>query len=106
MPHVIESPFGYHILRVVERKSEDQSAQKERALARQYEQDMAEVLPKITPATVEIARELAALPQQIRGYGFIKDAAAEKAQARRDELLAAFRAGGWPSQPEVRIAAE
>ncbi len=32
---VIESPFGYHILRVTERKSEDQSAQKERNLARQ-----------------------------------------------------------------------
>lgn len=79
---------------------------RERALARQYEQDMAEVLPKVTPATMEIARELAALPQQIRGYGFIKDAAAEKAEGRRAELLAAFRAGGWPSQPEMRIAAE
>lgn len=79
---------------------------RERALARQYEQDMAEVLPKVTPATMDIVRELAALPQQIRGYGFIKDAAAEKAQGRRDELLAAFRAGGWPSQPEMRIAAE
>jgi peptidyl-prolyl cis-trans isomerase SurA len=32
---VIESPFGFHILRVVERKTEDQSAQKERAMARQ-----------------------------------------------------------------------
>ncbi|MCC2957989.1 peptidylprolyl isomerase [Massilia sp. IC2-477] len=32
---VIESPFGFHILRVVERKSEDQSAQKERNTARQ-----------------------------------------------------------------------
>lgn len=32
---VIESPFGFHILRVVERKSEDQSAQKERNMARQ-----------------------------------------------------------------------
>jgi peptidyl-prolyl cis-trans isomerase SurA len=32
---VIESPFGFHILRVSERKSEDQSAQKERNAARQ-----------------------------------------------------------------------
>lgn len=32
---VIESPFGFHILRVTERKAEDQSAQKERAMARQ-----------------------------------------------------------------------
>lgn len=32
---VIESPFGFSILRLVERKSEDQSAQKERNMARQ-----------------------------------------------------------------------
>ncbi|CAN7175564.1 peptidylprolyl isomerase [Massilia sp. LjRoot122] len=32
---VIESSFGFHILRVTERKSEDQSAQKERNAARQ-----------------------------------------------------------------------
>mgnify|MGYP002648683731 CR=1 FL=1 len=48
----------------------------------------------VTPATLETARELAALPQQIRGYGFIKDAAMEKAAVRRAELLAEFRAGG------------
>ena len=78
----------------------------ERALARQYERDMEEVLPKVTPETLEIARELAALPQGIRGYGFIKHEAAEKAAARREELLAAFRAGGWLRQPELRIAAE
>jgi peptidyl-prolyl cis-trans isomerase SurA len=35
MSDVIESPFGFHILRVTERKTEDQSAQKERAMARQ-----------------------------------------------------------------------
>ncbi|WP_379681425.1 peptidylprolyl isomerase [Massilia consociata] len=32
---VIESPFGFHLIRVAERKSEDMSAQKERAMARQ-----------------------------------------------------------------------
>jgi peptidyl-prolyl cis-trans isomerase SurA len=32
---VIESPFGFHILRITERKTEDQSAQKERNAARQ-----------------------------------------------------------------------
>ncbi len=32
---VIESPFGYHLIRLVERKSEDVSQQKERNLARQ-----------------------------------------------------------------------
>ena len=51
-------------------------------------------------------RELAALPAEIRGYGFIKDAAAEKAQLRRAELLAAFEAGGVPREPAQAIAAE
>ncbi|MEX5745335.1 peptidylprolyl isomerase [Massilia sp. X63] len=32
---VIESPFGFHLLRVTERKSEDQSKQRERDMARQ-----------------------------------------------------------------------
>jgi peptidyl-prolyl cis-trans isomerase SurA len=43
---VIESPFGFHILRVVERKSEDQSAQKQRNEARQVlrERKMQEAL--------------------------------------------------------------
>ena len=52
------------------------------------------------------ARELAAQPLEIRGYGFIKDAAIDKAAPRRDELLAAFRAGGWPDAPNMAIAAE
>jgi peptidyl-prolyl cis-trans isomerase SurA len=32
---VVQSPFGYHLIQVVERKSEDQSKDKERAIARQ-----------------------------------------------------------------------
>lgn len=80
---------------------------RERVLAAQYERDMARILPRVTPATREIARELAALPQQIRGYGLVKDAAADKAQARRAELLAAFDAGGWPAAPSaLPLAAE
>ena len=67
---------------------------------------MAELLPKVTPATLETARELAALPQQIRGYGFIKDAAMEKAAVRRAELLAEFRAGGRPTSAPMAMAAE
>lgn len=43
---VIESPFGYHILRVTERKAEDQSKQRERNMARQVlrERKMQEAL--------------------------------------------------------------
>ena len=79
---------------------------RERALALQYERDMTELLPQVTPATLETLRELAALPQQIRGYGFIKDAAADQAAERRAELLAEFRAGGRPARPPLAMAAE
>ncbi|KEO52723.1 hypothetical protein TP2_07215 [Thioclava pacifica DSM 10166] len=68
----------------------------ERALIKQYEADMAEVLPKVTPETLEIARELAELPLSIRGFGPVKAQAEQMAAKRREELLAAFREGGSP----------
>ena len=70
----------------------------ERALIKQYEADMAEVLPKVTPETMEIARELAELPLTIRGFGPVKAQAEQMAAKRREELLAAFRAGGTPQK--------
>ena len=67
-----------------------------------FEADMREVLPRATPATMDLIRELAELPLDIRGYGFIKDRAAEEAAPRRAALLAAIRGGGTP----MRHAAE
>jgi indolepyruvate ferredoxin oxidoreductase len=78
-------PFG----RTQERRTE-------RALIAQFEADMAEILPRVTPETEAIARELAELPLQIRGFGPVKEASVAAAAARRAELLAAFRAGGAP----------
>ena len=66
----------------------------ERALIRQYEADMAEVLDRLTPATLDAAVGLAELPLAIRGFGPVKAANAEAAAKRRDELLAVIRAGG------------
>jgi indolepyruvate ferredoxin oxidoreductase len=66
----------------------------ERALIKQYEADMAEVLPKVTPATHGIAVALAELPLKIRGYGPVKQANEAKAAKEREALLASFRAGG------------
>jgi len=68
----------------------------ERALIAQFEADMAEILPRVTPETEAIARELAELPLQIRGFGPVKEASVAAAAARRAALLAAFRAGGAP----------
>ncbi|WP_457648855.1 indolepyruvate ferredoxin oxidoreductase family protein [Profundibacter sp.] len=66
----------------------------ERALIAQYEADMAEILPKITPQTLDIAVELAELPLSVRGFGPVKMANETAAAKRREALLAGFRAGG------------
>ena len=83
-------PFGYSAERRMERR-----------LLRQYERDMAEVL-KEPGRNPEAAAALAELPLQIRGFGPVKEANAKAAEARREELLAAFRAGS----AAVKLAAE
>jgi len=74
----------------------------ERALIKQYEADMKDVLAKVTPETRDIAVALASLPLEIRGFGPVKMANEQKAAKRREELLAAFRQGG----PNMKAAAE
>ena len=69
----------------------------ERALIRQYEADMAEVLPLWTPETRDLIIALAELPLEIRGFGPVKQAHEAKASKRREGLLAAIRAGGVQS---------
>ncbi|MGO4915084.1 indolepyruvate ferredoxin oxidoreductase family protein [Pseudogemmobacter sp. W21_MBD1_M6] len=75
-------PFGY----TAERRME-------RALIRQYQADMAEVLRDLTPARMDAAVSLAALPLKIRGFGPVKDANQRDAAKQREVLLAEFRAG-------------
>ena len=74
----------------------------ERALIKQYEQDMKEVLPLITEDTQEAIVALARLPLDIRGFGPVLMQNEAKAAKRREELLATIRSGG----PEMRAAAE
>jgi len=74
----------------------------ERALIRQYEADMSEVLRTVRDETLEAAAALAELPLQIRGFGPVKLASYEKAMKRRDELLALLSSGGAP----LKTAAE
>jgi indolepyruvate ferredoxin oxidoreductase len=83
-------PFGY----TAERKME-------RALIRQYERDMTEVLPLITDATRDAVTALAELPLQIRGFGPVKEANEQKAAKRREELLAVIRSGGGAAQSKA-----
>jgi indolepyruvate ferredoxin oxidoreductase len=74
----------------------------ERALIKQYEQDMKEVLPLTTEDTREAIVALARLPLDIRGFGPVLMQNEAKAAKRREELLATIRSGG----PEMRAAAE
>ena len=77
--------FGY----TAERKME-------RALIKQYETDMRDVLPKLNDNTRDAIVALAALPLQIRGFGSVKAANEAQAAKRREELLSVIRSGGAP----------
>jgi indolepyruvate ferredoxin oxidoreductase len=83
-------PFGYQAER-----------RQERALIDQYSADLRTVLTELTRENFDTAVALAELPDQIRGFGPVKDANRAKAEVRRAELLAAF------AQPApVAMAAE
>ncbi|MEM6635279.1 MAG: indolepyruvate ferredoxin oxidoreductase family protein [Pseudomonadota bacterium] len=78
-------PFGY----TAERRME-------RALIRQYEAELDEVLALATVETLPLACEWAELPLTIRGFGPVKEAAAEMAALRRAEILGGLRGGTTP----------
>ena len=62
----------------------------ERALIDQYVGDLRLVLAGLSAANFDTAAALAELPDQIRGFGPVKDANRAKAEVRRMELLGAF----------------
>jgi indolepyruvate ferredoxin oxidoreductase len=69
-------PFGYQTER-----------RQERALINQYITDLRSVLASLTRDNVDVAVALAELPDQIRGFGPVKDANRAKAEAQRTQLL-------------------
>ena len=72
--------FGY----TAERKQE-------RQLIADYFATIDELLAKLDRDNVALAVEIAALPEQIRGYGHVKEKHYAKAKARWDELMHAWR---------------
>ncbi len=85
------NPFGY----TAERRME-------RHLIRQFEADMKTWLPKAGADTMDALVALAELPLSIRGFGPVKEANAQKAAIRRDEILHQLGAAGSP----IKQAAE
>jgi indolepyruvate ferredoxin oxidoreductase len=73
-------PFG---------RSEDRKL--ERRLIVEYETLLEEIVAGLSAENHATAVALAALPEQIRGYGHVKEANVERVRPRQDELLASFR---------------
>ena len=64
----------------------------ERALIGEYEETVEALLQGLTRDNHALALEIASLPESIRGYGHIKMKSVQAALAKRDELLARYRA--------------
>jgi indolepyruvate ferredoxin oxidoreductase len=76
----------------------------ERALIDRYEREMARMCEALTPASYETAVRFAALPEQIRGFGHVKEASMAKARSEEARLIAEFDAGGTGKTTIVRAA--
>jgi indolepyruvate ferredoxin oxidoreductase len=83
-------PFGY----TKERKTE-------RALIDEYEALVGELLAGLTAANHALAVKLAAVPDDIKGYGHVKDGHLEKARRKQAELLQQ-----WRNPEALKVAAE
>jgi indolepyruvate ferredoxin oxidoreductase len=74
----------------------------ERQLIAGYERLMEELVRDLSPANFGIALQLASIPEQIRGFGHVKQRHVEHARRREAELLAAFREAKLASAGESR----
>ncbi|MGH6954123.1 MAG: DUF6537 domain-containing protein, partial [Alphaproteobacteria bacterium] len=73
-------PFGYSTER-----------RRERALIRDYESAIEELIRALSHDNHALAVEIASVPERIRGYGHVKDRHLVEAERCKSELLAAFR---------------
>ena len=88
-------PFGWTHERRMERKLRDQ-----------YLDNMRRMLGDLTAKNLDLAVAIAELPDDIRGYGHIKDEAMAKAAAREAELWLHWPDGSLPRAKTTLIAAE
>ncbi|HTN96049.1 MAG TPA: indolepyruvate ferredoxin oxidoreductase family protein, partial [Nordella sp.] len=76
--------------------------QTERALIGEYRAVIEELLGRLSKDNIGLAAEIAGIPEQIRGYGHVKERHLKQARARQEELLHASRTG----KAKLPIAAE
>jgi len=78
----------------------------ERALPAEYETLVTELLGALAPHNLELAVELASIPEHIRGYGHVKERFLGEAKKKEAGLLAEFRAARAPSPTiPIKVAA-
>jgi indolepyruvate ferredoxin oxidoreductase len=83
-------PFAY----AAERKTE-------RALIGQYQACIEELLATLAAAKLPLAREIAAIPQEIRGFGHVKERQLAKARTKWHALIARWR-DDEPARSDLR----
>ena len=64
----------------------------ERQLITDYEALINQLLPTLSPATLQTSVALASLPEKIRGFGHVKERAIRQAETERSKLLEQLRA--------------
>ncbi len=69
----------------------------DRALIAEYEAAVEEILARLTRSNLETAVALAALPEQIRGFGHVRERHVEHVRMRRAALIAALRGESAPA---------
>ena len=74
----------------------------ERRLRDEYIARIRGLLAELTANKLDLAVEIAELPDQIRGYGYVKDKSVEEAAQKLEQLMAAWNA---PTPPQ-QVAAE
>jgi indolepyruvate ferredoxin oxidoreductase len=75
-------PFGH----TAERRTE-------RALIAEYEATVEHLLAKLTPANHPLAVQIAAIPEDIRGFGHVKARHLVAARKKHEGLMAQFESG-------------
>lgn len=88
-------PFGWTAERKMERKLRDQ-----------YLDNMQRLLADLSDKNIDLAVAIAEVPDDIRGYGHVKEAAISEAAAREAELWQNWPAGTFPTPKTTLIAAE
>ena len=74
------NPFGYNAHRKLERR-----------LIRDYEASIRELLAELSSHNLDVAVEIASLPEQVRGFEDVREKQIEQAREKEAELLSAFR---------------